>query len=409
MGFGMDIKGRWDESETTASKRWVLPFIVVAQFACTSLWFAGNAIMPDLQMAYNLPSRSLGDLTAAVQLGFISGTMLFALFTVSDRYSPSKVFFVSAVTGALLNLSLLFASGFGTLLLLRMLTGFFLAGIYPVGMKIASDYHQQGLGKALGYLVGALVVGTAFPHLLKISLGSLPWKYVLFGTSGFALLGGILILAFVPNGPYRKPGNKVDFRLCFAVFKKKEFRAAAFGYFGHMWELYTFWAFVPVMLTWYGRHHANASVNVGLWSFLIIAIGGFSCVVGGYASKVVGSRKVAFLALLISGICCLLSVFMFMLPPILFYCFLLLWGMSVIADSPQFSTLVAQRAPKESTGTALTIVNTIGFAITIVSLQVINTLSVQFPSSGIFMVLALGPLLGLIALQSHAGQESSTA
>ncbi len=408
MGAGMGIISHGNGSETTANKSWILPVIVVAQFACTSLWFAGNAIMPDLQMAFNLPSRSLGDLTAAVQLGFISGTMLFALFTVSDRFSPSKVFFVSAAAGALLNLCTLVASGLGTLLALRTLTGFFLAGIYPVGMKIASDYHQKGLGKALGYLVGALVIGTAFPHLLKMLLGALPWKYVIFGTSAFALMGGMLILGFVPNGPYRKPGSSIDFRLCFAVFKKKEFRAAAFGYFGHMWELYTFWAFVPVILTWYGQQHANAPVNVGLWSFLVIAIGGFSCVVGGYASKIVGSKNVAFTALLVSGLCCLLSIFMFQLPPILFYGFLLVWGMAVIADSPQFSTLVAQRAPRDSTGTALTIVNTIGFAITIVSLQVINTITVQVQSSGIFMVLALGPILGLIALQSPGEEPSST-
>lgn len=406
MGVGMGLNNHGNEDETSAIKGWILPVIVVSQFACTSLWFAGNAIMPDLQIAFNLPSRSLGDLTAAVQLGFISGTMIFALFTVSDRFSPSKVFFISAIVGALLNLCTLAASGLATLMVLRTLTGFFLAGIYPVGMKIASDHHQEGLGKALGYLVGALVVGTAFPHLLKMLLGSLPWKYVIFGTSAVALMGGILILVFVPNGPYRKPGSSIDFRLCFAVFKKRKFRAVAFGYFGHMWELYTFWAFVPLMLTWYAQLHADVQINVGLWSFLIIAIGGFSCVAGGYASKSVGSKKVAFIALLVSGICCLLSFFMFQLPPFLFYGFLLIWGMAVIADSPQFSTLVAQRAPRDSTGTALTIVNAIGFAITIVSLQVINAMAIQFQHSGTFVILALGPILGLIALQSP-GEESA--
>ncbi len=165
----------------SSSRPWyILPIIIFAQFAGTSLWFAGNAVLPELQKAFDLAPESLGAITSSVQLGFIIGTLLFAFFLIADRFSPSKVFFICALLGALFNVSIyFFAEGFTTILVLRFLTGVCLAGIYPVGMKISADWYEKGLGKALGYLVGALVLGTAFPHLVKAGLGDLPWSYVL--------------------------------------------------------------------------------------------------------------------------------------------------------------------------------------------------------------------------------------
>src|ERR1700754_4784657 len=179
--------------------RLVLPVIVVSQFFCTSLWFAGNAIAPDIARDLHLEQHFLAHLTSAIQFGFISGTLTFAILSISDRFSPSRVFFCSSILAGLFNLGMTIPGIHTTeILLFRFLTGFFLAGIYPVGMKIASDHYKQGLGKSLGYLVGALVLGTAFPHLLKSLMAALPWRYVVFSTSALSVLGGLAMFLMVP-------------------------------------------------------------------------------------------------------------------------------------------------------------------------------------------------------------------
>lgn len=378
----------------------ILPVIVLAQFFCTSLWFAGNGVLVSLIGHFNLGENSLGNITAAVQFGFIIGTLLFAILTLTDRFSPSKVFLWCAVLGAAFNLGIVWeGNSWTSILLFRFFTGFFLAGIYPVGMKIASDYFDKGLGKSLGYLVGALVLGTALPHLLKWLSAVLPWQYVLYATSGLAVLGGLLMVFLVPDGPFRKQSQQLNFTACFSVFKKKDFRAAAFGYFGHMWELYTFWAFVPFLLGLHAKLQGYSSFPVSFWSFCVIAVGGLACVLGGYISERSGTKKTAATALFLSGGCCLASpVILLYAPTPVFIAFLLFWGMVVIADSPLFSTLVAQHAPGAIKGTALTIVNCIGFALTIVSIQVITGLQRYVPPTYLFMVLALGPLFGLLAV-----------
>jgi MFS family permease len=375
----------------------VLAVIVIAQFLCTSLWFAGNAVLTDLAKDLELSKTALGHITSAVQFGFIIGTLVYAALMVADRLSPSLVFFISAVLGALANLGITaWEQNITSILLLRFLTGFFLAGIYPVGMKIASDHFEKGLGKALGFLVGALVVGTAFPHLLKSFVSTLPWKTVLFFTSGLCVTGGVLMFLLVPDGPYQKKGQFLNFKAIFPVFKNPSFRSAAFGYFGHMWELYTFWAFVPVMLLTYQKLHAAESLNIAVLSFFIIALGGLACVISGYLSQKSGTRKTAFTALFLSGCCCVASPLAFYLPQIAFIAFLIFWGLVVIADSPLFSTLVAQNAVLEIKGTALTFVTCIGFSITIISIELLNYLSKYIDIRFIFLFLTIGPLAGLL-------------
>lgn len=380
--------------------KWILPIIIFSQFCCTSLWFASNAIINDLISNFNLEAQALGNLTSAIQFGFITGTLVFALLTIADRFSPSKVFFVSALVAALFNISMLLNTNtLFSLVVLRFFTGFFLAGIYPIGMKIASDYYNKGLGKSLGFLVGALVLGTAFPHFLKGFVNIIPWKYVIIVTSILAVCGGLLLFAFVPNGPYRTPSQKLDFSALFKVFKKLTFRQAAFGYFGHMWELYAFWAFVPVMLSSYQKLHNIANLNIPLLSFLIIAVGSISCVIAGYVSTRLGTKKTATIILLLSALCCLISPLIFTITPVIFFIsFLFFWGFVVIADSPLFSTLVAQNAITTLKGTALTIVNCVGFAITIVSIQLLSILNTYNPSIYNYTILAIGPILGLIVL-----------
>ena len=215
------------------SYRKILIFIVIAQFFCTSLWFAGNGIIAQLIEQFELSKDALAYLTSSVQFGFITGTLLYALLTITDRFSPSKVFMISAFCGAVFNLGVIWdGNSLTTLLVFRFLTGFFLAGIYPVGMKIATDYFDKGLGKSLGFLVGALVIGTAFPHLLSDILKDFSWKIVLISTSVLATIGGLLIFLFVPDGPFRKAGQQLDLSAIFKVFKNKRvlrmFRAPPF-------------------------------------------------------------------------------------------------------------------------------------------------------------------------------------
>ncbi len=377
----------------------ILPVIVFAQFCCTSLWFAGNGVMNDLLLNFQLKAEALGHLTSAVQLGFIIGTLSFAFLTISDRFSPTRVFFICSLFGALFNLGMLLENNnLTSLLVFRFLTGFSLAGIYPVGMKIAADYYDKGLGRSLGYLVGALVIGTAFPHLLKEISGNrrINWEMVIILTSILATTGGLLMLLLVPDGPYRSRRNKPDLRLLFRVFKNSGFRSAAFGYFGHMWELYAFWAFTPVILTYYKSLHPESGFSVPFFSFLIIAIGGLACIAGGYISEMIGIRKTAKSALSLSGLCCLISPLIFFLDAeIILIVFMLFWGCVVVADSPLFSTLVAQNTSPESRGTALTITNSIGFAITIISIQLLNFLNGEVQAYFLYTVLAVGPILGL--------------
>ncbi len=389
-------------------KRWYLPIIVIAQFLCTSLWFAGNAISPNLVAEFGLPEDSLGHIASAVQFGFISGTLFYALFNLADRFSPSKVFFISAVMAGGFNLIItLFDQSFLSILILRFLTGFFLAGIYPVGMKIAADHYER-LGRALGFLVGALVLGTALPHLIKGSLGAQPWQWVIYTTSVLTCLGGLILVLIVPDGPYHKPAQRLQLSAFLNVFSRVNFRKAAFGYFGHMWELYAFWTFVPVIFTFYRDFHKLDRLDVSTLSFITIAIGSLGCIIGGLLSEKWGTLKTAKIALVVSCFCCLLSPVIIIQGSLSFLIiFLLIWGVSVIADSPLFSTLVAQNASPQIKGTALTIVNCVGFAITIVSIQLLNYLQEIVGVNYLFLILALGGIFGLISLRTRHSHSAS--
>ncbi|WP_019948136.1 MFS transporter [Hymenobacter aerophilus] len=388
----------------------ILPTIVLAQFCCTSLWFAGNAVAPELAARVGQPASFGAALTSAVQLGFIAGTLVFALLAVADRFSPSRVFFISALLAAGCNLALnLPGLGAEGLLAARVLTGFFLAGIYPVGMKLAADYYEARLGRSLGFLVGALVLGTAFPHLLRGlnelggtggAGGPLPWQAVTIGTSALAALGGLALVLLVPDGPFRRAGQRLRPGALLAGFREPQFRAAALGYFGHMWELYTFWAFVPVVLTaWRAAHPAAASFSGPLAAFGIIGVGSLGCVGAGLLAQRRGPRPVAAGALALSGACCLVSPLVLGSDSSgLLLAFLGFWGLVVVADSPLLSTLVASRAPAPTRATALTLVTCLGFALTIASIQLTSRLVPLLDPRYLLAPLALGPLLGLWGL-----------
>lgn len=376
-----------------------LPVIVFAQFTGTSLWFAGNAILPQIQEAWGLPGNSLAQVTSAVMLGFILGTFTFALLSIADRFHPSQVFLICSLLGAFSNVILLLITpSYFWLMVSRILTGVFLAGIYPVGMKIASDWYGRKTGKALGYLVGALVLGSAFPHLLNHLGADYTWQFVLIGTSILATVGGFMMFFLVGGGHHRQKGAHFKPTRLFDVFKNKPFRAAAFGYFGHMWELYAFWAFVPMALVYYNETHA-ISLPVSLWTFIIMGVGVIGCIFGGIISERLGSAKVAYRFLWTSGLLCLISPFLYVLPPVVFLSGMLLWGFAVIGDSAQYSSLNAITASPQLKGTALTLAVSIGFLLTIPSIQLLGYLQQVLEVKWLLFTLCIGPAFGLFHTQ----------
>ena len=352
-------------------------------------------MLPQVEEAWKLPGNSIANVTSAVMLGFITGTFLFAFFSISDRFKPALVFLVCSLLGAAFNIGLLFLENtYFNLILLRFITGIFLAGIYPIGMKISADWFGKKLGKALGYLVGALVLGSAFPHLLNHLGSELSWKFVLIGTSLLATIGGITMYLLVGEGPHRVTGARFEPARIVSVFKEKSFRSAAFGYFGHMWELYTLWAFVPIVLTYYATQH-DTQMSVSLWTFIIITCGSVGCILGGIISKHIGSAKVAYRFLLLSGLLCLISPLLFELPQPLFLIAFMIWGFAVIGDSAQFSSLSTLTAPPAFKGTALTIVVSIGFLLTIPSIQLLQYLTEFIAMEWLLFTLVVGPVFGL--------------
>lgn len=393
----------------TAVARRVLPVIVLSQFAGTSLWFAVNAVLPDLQRGWALPAAALATVTTAVQLGFVAGTLVFALLTLADRFRPTRVFLACALLGALCNAAIAFLDGqFALLVALRFAVGFLLAGIYPVGMKIAASWYREGLGAALGILIGALVLGTALPHGLRALAGEGglaalfpagldPWRGVVLAVSLLAALGGVATALLVPEAPAR-PGAPVRLQALAALWREPRLRASVFGYFGHMWELYSLYVLVPVIAA--VRFAGEAVSAVAFWT---IAMGFVGCAGGGLLVRRLGSARVARWQLAASGCCCLVAPWLLQAPLPLFLAWLLAWGVTVVGDSPQFSTLTARNAPPEVVGSVLTFSNSIGFAISVASIELFVRAAAAFPLAAVLPWLAVGPLLGLLAMRSLRG------
>ena len=385
----------------TAPKR-ILPILVLAQFAGTSLWFAVNAVMPDLQQQMGWPASAVGRLTSALQLGFIVGTLVFALLAIADRFSARRVFLFCAVAGALCTVgALMRIASFSELLLWRAATGFFLAGIYPVGMKIASQWFPEGLGVALGWLVGALVLGSASAHGIRALSVELPWATVMMSVALLAAAGGLILFMAIPEPPsYTAISKKLEWQALATIWTDWRVRASVLGYFGHMWELYTFWVLVPLILATQLNGQA-----LSLAAFGVLGIGALGCIGGGWLAKRWGSARVATVQLSMSGICCLLAPWLMSAPLIWFLLWLAIWGITAAGDSPQFSTLTASNAPKHAVGSVLTLTNCMGFALSIVSIELFTSLAQEHQLASLLPWLGIGPLLGVLAMRPLLGKQ----
>jgi MFS family permease len=382
-----------------------VPIIALAQLMGTSLWFSANGAAPDLMRAWHLNPAQIGLLTSAVQVGFILGTLLSALTGFADRFPASRIFVLSAVLGAVFNGGFAsLANGIVSGVVFRFLVGCCLAGIYPIGMKMIVSWAPERKGAALAQLVGMLTLGTALPHALRAMGTALAWQTLIWASSVLALCGAVLV-GMLGDGPHVRaasPPRKASpgaTRGVLAAFASRDFRSAALGYFGHMWELYAFWTLVPLLVARASLDHAIHWGGVPGISFTIIAVGAAGCLLGGKLSVTIGSRHVAAGALAMSGACCLLVALAWQtMPPWLLFAILILWGVFVVADSPQFAALSAQSCPPDLVGSALAIQNAIGFALTVVSIAWVTTVFERWGLNTVWLLLP-GPIFGLIAFR----------
>ena len=389
----------------TDPKRWsTLAILSTAELLGMSLWFAASAVSPQLALRWSLSSQQTGWLTTIVQLGFVCGTALAAALNVADVFASKKLFAWSAGIAAIVNAAILLAPGYDAALVLRFLTGFFLAGVYPPAMKMISTWFQGQRGLAIGTIVGALTVGKATPYLIH-ALPNVGVTAVIVTASCAAGIASLLVAAAYDDGPYPFSSRPFSWGLVATVVRVRDWRLATSGYLGHMWELYAFWTWIPAFLAASVAASSTPGTSKGivsLVSFGTIAVGGAGCVWGGLTADRSGRERLVTIALVVSGTCSLIIGLFFgasiwVIAPVA-----LVWGFFVVADSAQFSALVTESVPSHAVGTALTVQTSIGFLLTMVTIQGIPMIAARTGWRWSFAVLAAGPAVGILAIRTLA-------
>jgi MFS family permease len=374
--------------------RRALALLALALVLSMSTWFSATAVIPQLRAEWGLSDNAAAWLTIAVQLGFVAGALLSSIGNVADVLPPRSVILAGSIGAAAANVLILAADGSSLAIPLRALTGFFLAGVYPPALKLAATWFRERRGAALGVAVGALTVGSALPHLVN-GLGGLDWEVVVVATSGLTLAGGVVAARFVPDGPFPFPRAPFDPRRAGLVLRNRGVRLASLGYFGHMWELYAMWAW---FLLFFREGHGAGGEAAAYATFAAIGVGGFGCVAAGAISDRVGRAETAAAAMVVSGLCAVAIGLLVHAPTWLVVALAVVWGFTVVADSPLFSTLVTEHADQAYVGTALALQLAIGFTLTVATIWLVPVFEDAVGWRWAFAFLAPGPALGVLAM-----------
>jgi MFS family permease len=374
-------------------------------FLGMTLWFSATAANAAIAREFALTPSTTAWLTMAVQAGFVVGTLLSAIFNLPDVVHTRRLFHVGCLIGAAANAAIVFATGPVWIITSRIATGAALAWVYPPGMKIAAGWYEDRRGAALGVLIGALTVGSAFPHLLAAWSATIPWRVLMLLASAFAVAGGGIVLRLVGDGPYVSSAARFDPSAVGRVFRDRGTRLATIGYLGHMWELYAMWTWIAAFASaslGLGTGPTPASAQGSAIAFATIGSGAVGSVLAGLVADRIGKARIASWALVVSGICCAISGLLFHVAPALLAVFAAVWGVAIVADSAQLSALVAQYSPRDQVGTALTAQTCAGFLLTMASIRLIPVVAAAIGWQWVFACLVPGPIVGVIAMQSLA-------